>query len=32
MTTLEKIPALGAAESLAKTDSLANLFEVFVKP
>ena len=27
MTNLEKIPALGAAESLAKFDSLANLFE-----
>ena len=27
MTTLERIPALGAAESLAKYGSLANLFE-----
>ncbi len=27
MTTLERNPALGAAESLAKSHSLANLFE-----
>jgi len=27
MNDLEKIPALGAAESLAKPNSVANLFE-----
>jgi hypothetical protein len=32
MDSSERIPALGTTESLAKTDSLANLLESFEKP